>query len=153
MNYSLKDQIVTVTASGVAYPLNIGTMEFSLDNPRWSKNSDNSKGAVVFTERPDWNAFTVTLNIPQQDVSNVFLRRFMSQTVSFTWKDASGTGLMHSSSAKINFINKSAELEPGNTQWQVIGMIDPSSFEPGCNIEATLLKLTGVEDLKNLFRI
>lgn len=149
MNYNLADQIVTVTSSGVPYRINIGTMNFSMPNKRHSMKSDNSKGKAIFSERPDWKEFVVTLQIPQSDTSNDYLRAVMPLTVSFTWKDASGTKLIHAGKCKINFIETSAEVDPTNTSWEIIGQVD--AFNVGSNGDLDLSSV--IPDVPDVPRI
>ena len=131
MEHSLLTEIVTITAGGFPHRLNGVSFTMTFPNKRWKHKSDNSLGESIWTELPNWKDFVMVANIPKASVTNSFLRRAMDYTVSLTWKDASGTKLIHAKAAKINFDQTGAEIEETQNQWEVIGKADV--IEPGSN--------------------
>ena len=129
MNYALSDQNVIITGSGVAHGVNIGSMDFSLDNEKNTTKTDNSKGRIIFTKHPGWKNFTVTLNIPQTSNTNDFLNQCWLQnlTVSFLWKN-NGTQVLSSSKAKVNAVSSPAGTDVGDTVWKLVGQLDVPNF-------------------------
>ena len=131
MDHSLLTENVIVTASGIPHRVNGESFTMTFPNKRYSVKADNSLGEPIYTERPDWKIFTMTLNIPKASVSNSFLRRAMGYTVSLTWKDSSGTKLIHANACKINFDETAAEVDPTTNTWEIIGKAN--IIEPGNN--------------------
>ena len=131
MEHSLLTENVIVTASGIPHRVNGESFTMSFPNKRWSVKSDNSLGEPIYTERPDWKNFSMVLNVPKASVSNSFLRRAMDYTISLTWKDSSGTKLIHANACKINWDETSAEVDPTTNTWEIIGKADV--LEPGNN--------------------
>jgi len=148
MNYALSDQYVVITGSGVPVHCNVGDMSLTFPNAKWSVVMDNSSGEPVYTKHPGWRMFECTLNIPQQDASNEFLARFTDLTISYLWKDISGTTNFKASKAKIMLVDKGAQIEAGNTQWKIIGKMDV--INPGSNVDLELKKLLGLDTISSI---
>jgi hypothetical protein len=124
MNYALEDQNVIVTVAGVPHRVNIGSMDFSLDNEKYTTKTDNALGEIIFVKNPGWKNFTATLNIPQSSQTNDFLNEVwrFGLTCSFTWKN-NGSQVVSSNKCKINLVSSGAQTDSGDTVWKVLGKL------------------------------